>query len=92
VSQGITDILTVHDSFYCLAPQATRFRDIILQELAELYRGDPLAELRHRNVGDPDLLPLPEYGMTIIFQIPGWEPHRLLINPDFVRGAHNAFG
>lgn len=54
VGEGISDILTVHDCFYCLAPQATRFREIIHKELADLYKhSNPLAELRNRNVGSP---------------------------------------
>jgi DNA-directed RNA polymerase len=89
--EGITDILTVHDSFYCLAPQASRFIEIILDELAWLYQGDPLAELRRRNVGDPDLLPLPEYGAIVRFLDDSWR-HRLLISPELVRGAKSAFG
>jgi hypothetical protein len=91
VSQGITDILTIHDSFYCLAPQATRFREIILEELATLYRDDPLAELRKRNVSDPDLLPLPPYG-TLVTWLDGTVITRLLIQPHQVRAALDAFG
>jgi DNA-directed RNA polymerase len=50
VSEGISDILTVHDCFYCLAPQADRFHQIILDELTDLYRdNDPLEDLRSRN-------------------------------------------
>jgi hypothetical protein len=82
--------MTIHDSFFCLAPQATRFNEIILEQLARLYTGDPLAELRQRNVSDPDLLPLPDYGLLIRFQDHSWS-HRLLIRPDLIRGARNAF-
>ena len=91
VSQGITDILTIHDFFYCLAPQATRFREIILEELATLYKDDPLAELRKRNVSDPDLLPLPPYG-TLVKWLDGTVLARLLIQPHQVRAALDAFG
>ena len=91
VAEGITDILTVHDSFYCLAPQATRFRDIILEQLAELYRDDPLAELRRRNVGDPDILPLPEYGLLVRWLDNSWS-HRILIPSSTVLGSKHAFG
>jgi hypothetical protein len=58
VSEGIMDILTVHDCFYCLAPQATRLHEIILEQLADMYRAsDPLADLRARNVSDGFLVP-----------------------------------
>jgi DNA-directed RNA polymerase len=61
-SEGI-DLLTVHDSFYCLAPHATRLLAIILDELHRLYRdNDPLEDLRNRNVSDPDILPVPAKG------------------------------
>jgi DNA-directed RNA polymerase len=33
VSEGITDLLTVHDCFYCLAPQASRLHKIISEQL-----------------------------------------------------------
>jgi hypothetical protein len=63
VSEGITDLLTVHDCFYCLAPQAARLHSIIMEQLDDLYdNNDPLTELRARNVSDPDTLPVPPKG------------------------------
>jgi hypothetical protein len=60
VSEDIADILTVHDCYYGLAPQAERLHSIILDELGNLYlQHDPLGELRARNVSDPDVLPVP---------------------------------
>src|SRR5262249_15825270 len=65
-SEGIRDILPVHDSYSCLAPFARLFGQVIRRELAMLYIvGDPLAALRNANVDDPKnpkLLPLPERG------------------------------
>jgi DNA-directed RNA polymerase len=37
VSEGITSIATVHDSFGCLAPDAPRFREIIREQFVRLY-------------------------------------------------------
>jgi DNA-directed RNA polymerase len=37
VSEGITSIATVHDSFGCLASQATRFNAIIREQFALMY-------------------------------------------------------
>jgi hypothetical protein len=63
VSEGITDLLCVHDCFYSLAPQATRLHSIILKQLIDLYdNNDPLTDLHSRNVGDPDILPVPPKG------------------------------
>jgi len=43
---GITSIATVHDSFGCLAPQATQFNKIIREEFALMYEThDVLAEI-----------------------------------------------
>jgi DNA-directed RNA polymerase len=62
-SDGIKDILTVHDSFACLASQATRFNQIIRRDLSLLYIiRDPLANLREVNVGDADVPPPPKHG------------------------------
>jgi hypothetical protein len=55
-------VLTVHDSFSCPAPQAQRLNQIIRVELAKLYSSyDPLATLRRFNVKG-DILPLPPRG------------------------------
>jgi DNA-dependent RNA polymerase len=63
--EGIMDVLTVHDSFSCLAPQATRLHEIILEQLANMYRdNDPLAELRSRSV-TTDIHPVPPKGALI---------------------------
>jgi DNA-directed RNA polymerase len=60
VNEGITNVLTVHDCFACLAPQAGRFLEIILAEMANLYENnDPLGELRSQNGIDPNLHPTP---------------------------------
>jgi DNA-directed RNA polymerase len=62
-SEGIRDILTVHDSLACLAPHAQRIGKIIRTQLAMLYTaGDPLRALRDANVDDPNLFPLPPRG------------------------------
>jgi DNA-directed RNA polymerase len=63
-SDGIPDLLTVHDSYHCLAPQADRFHQIILDELYYLYRdNDPLEDLRIRN-GYPRPVPHPRPLLT----------------------------
>jgi DNA-directed RNA polymerase len=78
VSEGITDLLTVHDCFYCLAPHAERFHEVIREELINLYRNnDPLAELHSRNVSDPDILRVPAKGFLPL---------------EKVQEARNAFG
>jgi DNA-directed RNA polymerase, mitochondrial len=38
VSEGITSIATVHDSFGCLASQASRFREIIREQFVRMYQ------------------------------------------------------
>jgi DNA-directed RNA polymerase len=46
VSEGITALATVHDSFGCLAPQAGRFRKIIREQFVRMYQQhDVLAEV-----------------------------------------------
>src|SRR5262249_56481283 len=46
VRADITEFLMIHDSYACLAPDAPKFRKIILQELERLYRTyDPLKVL-----------------------------------------------
>jgi hypothetical protein len=63
VSDGITDIVTVHDSFSCLAPHAQRFNQIIRRELGLMYHcHHPLRQLRDGNIRNADALPLPDYG------------------------------
>ena len=50
MSEGITNIVTVHDSFACLAPQAKRVNEIIRTQLALMYaHQDHLADLRAQN-------------------------------------------
>lgn len=101
VSEGISDILTVHDCFYCLAPQATRFIEIILKELCDLYQNnDPLAELRNQNVSDPsnpDLFPVPPKGTLVLLdgKTISWEDGeawRSQLYAYEVQWAENAFG
>jgi DNA-directed RNA polymerase len=60
VREGITSFAAVHDSFGCLAPQATRLNQIIRAEMAKLYSSrDVLADLR---AAAGSSLPLPERG------------------------------
>jgi DNA-directed RNA polymerase len=60
-AEGINNILTVHDSFSCLATQATRFNQIIREQLVLMYENNPLADLHARNaVGTA--LTLPDLG------------------------------
>ena len=49
----IKDILTVHDSFACLAPHAQRFHQIIRRELMLYCWYDPLDNLCLRNTDGP---------------------------------------
>jgi DNA-directed RNA polymerase len=98
-SKGI-ELLTIHDCFYCLAPQATRLREIILDELASLYRNnDPLAELRSRNVTDPDILPVPHKGAVVTWvRGRGIEPGVVIASDngklllELLKEAENGFG
>jgi DNA-directed RNA polymerase, mitochondrial len=84
VSEGISDILTVHDCFSCLAPQAERFRKIITHELSEMYPDDEyaLAELQSCNVGPPP----PPRGTLL----PSGE--RIYFPSQYVKDTPNAFG
>jgi DNA-directed RNA polymerase, mitochondrial len=55
VSEGITSIATVHDSFRCLPPRAARFLKIIRNELARMYEEhDVLQEVRDQALADLD--------------------------------------
>jgi DNA-directed RNA polymerase len=64
-SEGIVNILTIHDCFYCLATQADRFLEIILSEMASMYENnDPIADLGKRN--DPEgIVPVPLKGTLL---------------------------
>jgi hypothetical protein len=56
------EVLTVHDSYSCLAPHARRLNQIIRNEMVLMYSAyDLLAELRILNVTG-DILPLPPRG------------------------------
>ena len=91
VGEGIADLMTVHDCFYCLAPQATRLHEIILEQLADMYRdNDPLAALHSRNVSDPDI-EVPPKGTMITWQ-DGTQVGRTQFSLKFVKEAKNAFG
>jgi DNA-directed RNA polymerase len=69
VSEGIIDVLTVHDSFACLAPQATRLNQIVRSELAKMYLCyDALGTLYLQNAADSNL-PLPDYGKLDPFNV-----------------------
>jgi DNA-dependent RNA polymerase-like protein len=92
VGEGITNLLTVHDCYYCLAPQATRLHALILEELADIYRdNDPLAELRRRNVSVPDILPVPPKGEICIWP-DGSSSERTPLPLELVKNAKHAFG
>jgi hypothetical protein len=72
VSAGITNLATIHDCFYCLAPQASQLLDIILEQLVSMYKNhNPLTDLSKRN--DPEgKVPLPPMGEMIEFKLGGW--------------------
>lgn len=61
VSEGITSLATVHDSFGCLPSQAKRFREIIREQFVKMYQDyDVLAEVFERaraDLKDKTLLP-----------------------------------
>jgi DNA-directed RNA polymerase len=82
-SEGIHDIIPVHDSYACLAPYAQRFGQIIRAQMAMLYDlFDPLRALRDANVDDPNILPLP---------LPVCPEIVPLLNPLDVQNAEYAF-
>jgi DNA-directed RNA polymerase len=67
VSTGIRDIVTVHDSFGCLIPQAREMNRIVRDEFVQMYEEhDPLEEIRRaalRVLGDSQSLePVPNRG------------------------------
>jgi DNA-directed RNA polymerase len=69
VAEGINAIATVHDSFGCLAPQATRFNQIIRETFVRMYEEhDVLAEVlesatRDLTLANRERLPtVPAYG------------------------------
>ena len=69
VDADITDLLTVHDSFACLAPHAERFGRIIRTQLGLMYLCyDPLRRLRDQNYVGEDF-PLPPYGKLDPLQV-----------------------
>jgi DNA-directed RNA polymerase, mitochondrial len=43
-AEGITNIVTVHDSFGCLAPRAERFRKIIREQFVKMYEEHDVLE------------------------------------------------
>jgi DNA-directed RNA polymerase len=49
--EGIRDVLTEHDSYSCLAPQATQFNQLIRRELALLYHCYNLLAVLRRAAG-----------------------------------------
>lgn len=66
-AEGITNLVTVHDCYACLAPQAKQLRRIIREEMASLYAADHLADLVGHNlpnvrVRDRSRVKLPDYG------------------------------
>jgi DNA-directed RNA polymerase len=55
--EGISSIATVHDSFGCLAPQATRFNAIIREQFALMYQdNDVLTQILERAFADLTLV------------------------------------
>jgi hypothetical protein len=71
--EGITNLVTLHDCYFATAPQLSRLQEIILDELANMYTEHcPLSELHARNVGDPNVLPVPEKGDILVFEHTGW--------------------
>jgi DNA-directed RNA polymerase len=50
--EGIRNVVTVHDSFGCLASQAGRFREVILGEFVRLYEQDVLGDILDEAKGD----------------------------------------
>jgi DNA-directed RNA polymerase len=56
------EVLTVHDSFSCLAPQAKRLNQVLRVELAKLYSSSDLLAALRRFYVKGDTLPLPERG------------------------------
>jgi DNA-directed RNA polymerase len=63
VQRGITDLLTVHDSFLCLAPYAAEFGRVLRVQMALMYKSyDVLRILRDHNTLDATKFPLPKYG------------------------------
>jgi DNA-directed RNA polymerase len=87
VRSNIADILTIHDCFYCLAPQADRFHQIILDELYYLYRdNDPLEDLRSRN---GYTRPIPPKGTPVKWG--DGETAEIVFDLEGVRQAKNAF-
>lgn len=75
-AENITQLATVHDSFGCLAPQATRFNQIIREQFVELYSkrdvlGEVLAQARHDlTVHNQQRLPeCPQYGTLNLMEI-----------------------
>jgi DNA-directed RNA polymerase, mitochondrial len=75
VSEGITSIATVHDSFGCLPSRAARFREIIREEFVRMYQEhDVLSEVlegARRDLKDPKGLPdePPQQGSLGIEQV-----------------------
>jgi DNA-directed RNA polymerase, mitochondrial len=54
VSEGITSIATVHDSFGCLPSRAARFREIIREQFVRMYQEhDVLSEVLECARRDP---------------------------------------
>jgi DNA-directed RNA polymerase len=78
VSEGISSIATVHDSFGCLASQAERFRKIIREQFAQMYLDhdvlDAIYQQAQNDLSDPnnkwmreahELRPKPDGGLDL---------------------------
>jgi DNA-directed RNA polymerase, mitochondrial len=79
VTEGITSIATVHDSFGCLPAHAERFRQIIREQFVQMYKDhDVLREVldwARKDLKDPKGLPNkpPERGLLDIEELLGAE-------------------
>ena len=70
VQRGITDLLTVHDLFLCLAPYSAEFGRVLRVQMALMYKSyDALRTLRDFNGLDATEFPLPEYGKLDVFDL-----------------------
>src|SRR5262249_51089947 len=70
VDRGITDILTVHDCFYCPAPYAVEFGKIIRTQYTLMYRTHyALARLLEDNISDVSKFPLPVYSKLDPYEV-----------------------
>jgi DNA-directed RNA polymerase len=94
VREGITNIATVHDCFFCLAPQAAQLHSIIPTELDGMYKNNQLEELLTSNVSGPipEELALPPRGTLLNFKHGNRTVAQHLMSPaEGVKEAKNSF-